>query len=205
ASAGESVSEQKQEIAVATAMVMANCWKNCPEIPPRNAVGTNTAHSTSAMETSAPPTSSMVRSAASRRLMPSRRWRSTFSTTTMASSTTMPTASTRPNRVRLLIAKPSAAIAAKVPTRETGIATMGMMAGAPSLQEHQHDNDPEDHRLVDRLDQFADGLRDEFGRIIPDIVVETFREIGLEPDHGIGNVLRGSQRVRAGALGHQHR
>src|SRR6516162_6223410 len=59
ASAGESVNEQKQEIAVATAMVTANCWKNCPEIPPRNAVGTNTAHSTSAIETSAPPTSSI--------------------------------------------------------------------------------------------------------------------------------------------------
>ena len=39
-------------------------------MPPRNAVGTNTAHSTSAIDTSAPPTSSMVRSAASRRLMP---------------------------------------------------------------------------------------------------------------------------------------
>lgn len=70
ANAGDSVSEQKQEIAVATAMVTANCWKNCPEMPPRNAVGTNTAHSTSAIETSAPPTSSMVFNAASRRLMP---------------------------------------------------------------------------------------------------------------------------------------
>ena len=129
ASAGDSVSEQKQEIAVATAMVTANCWKNCPEMPPRNAVGTNTAHSTSAIETSAPPTSSMVFSAASRRLMPCSRCRSTFSTTTMASSTTMPTASTRPNSVRLLIEKPSAAITAKVPTSDTGIAMIGMIAG----------------------------------------------------------------------------
>ena len=129
ASAGDSVSEQKQEIAVATAMVTANCWKNCPEMPPRNAVGTNTAHSTSAIDTSAPPTSSMVRSAASRRLMPCSRWRSTFSTTTIASSTTMPTASTRPNRVRLLIENPSAAITAKVPTSDTGMAMIGMMAG----------------------------------------------------------------------------
>ncbi len=129
ASAGDSVSEQKQEIAVATAMVTANCWKNCPEIPPRNAVGTNTAHSTSAIETSAPPTSSMVLSAASRRLKPCSRWRSTFSTTTMASSTTIPTARTRPNKVRLLMEKPSAAITAKVPTSDTGIAMIGMIAG----------------------------------------------------------------------------
>ena len=129
ASAGDSVSEQKQEIAVATAMVTANCWKNCPEMPPRKAVGTNTAQSTSAIETSAPPTSSMVLSAASRRLVPSWRCRSTFSTTTMASSTTMPTARTRPNSVKLLIENPSAAITAKVPTSDTGIAMIGMIAG----------------------------------------------------------------------------
>jgi hypothetical protein len=59
-SAGESVSELKHEITVATAIAIANCRKNWPEIPPRNAVGTNTAVSTSAMEMSAVPTSSMV-------------------------------------------------------------------------------------------------------------------------------------------------
>ena len=42
----------------------------------------------------------------------------------------------------------------------------------PALQEHQHDDDDEDHRLVDGLDQFADGLRDELGRVVADIVVE---------------------------------
>ena len=98
-------------------------------MPPRNAVGTNTAHSTSAIETSALPTSSIVLSAASRRLMPCSRCRSTFSTTTIASSTTMPTASTSPNRVRLLIENPNAAITAKVPTSDTGMAIMGMIAG----------------------------------------------------------------------------
>ena len=54
--------------------------------------------------------------------------RSTFSTTTMASSTTMPIASTRPNSDRLLSEKPNAAIRKNVPTSDTGIATMGMMA-----------------------------------------------------------------------------
>ena len=76
---------------------------------------------------------------------------------------------------------------------------------APALQEHQHDDDDEDHRLVDGLDQLADGLRDELGRIVADIVVEPFGETGLELDHGVGNVLGGGQRVGAGALGHQHR
>ena len=52
--------------------------------------------------------------------------RSTFSTTTMASSTTMPIASTRPNRVRALIVKPSGTITAKVPMIDTGTAISGM-------------------------------------------------------------------------------
>ena len=46
----------------------------------------------------------------------------------MASSTTMPTASTRPNSVRLLSVKPNIAMKKKVPINETGMATSGMMA-----------------------------------------------------------------------------
>src|SRR3954452_22418535 len=72
-SAGESVSELKQEMTVATAIAIANCRKNWPEMPPRNAVGTNTADRTNAIEISAVPTSSMVRRAASSGLAPSDR------------------------------------------------------------------------------------------------------------------------------------
>ncbi len=53
-------------------------------------------------------------------------WCSTASTTTMASSTTMPTASTMANRVRVLMENPSGTNAAKVPTSDTGTASMGM-------------------------------------------------------------------------------
>jgi hypothetical protein len=52
--------------------------------------------------------------------------RSTFSRTTIASSTTMPIASTMPNKVRVLMEKPSRYIPAKVPIRETGTAAMGI-------------------------------------------------------------------------------
>ena len=92
------------------------------------AVGTKTAIITSTMATRAPPTSSMVIWAASRGVTPRRRCRSMFSTTTMASSTTMPMASTRPNSDRLLIEKPAAAITARVPIRQTGMAMIGMIA-----------------------------------------------------------------------------
>ena len=53
--------------------------------------------------------------------------RSTFSTTTMASSTTIPMASTRPNRLKALIEKPSKCSTANVPTTDTGTASSGMM------------------------------------------------------------------------------
>jgi hypothetical protein len=46
----------------------------------------------------------------------------------MASSTTMPMARMRPNSVRLFKEKPSADITAKVPMRETGMATIGISA-----------------------------------------------------------------------------
>ena len=90
--------------------------------------GTNTAHSTSAIAISAPPTSSMLRFEASRGLRPAAILRSTFSTTTMASSTTMPTASTSPNSDRLFSEKPNSAMKKNVPISEIGIATSGMMA-----------------------------------------------------------------------------
>ena len=93
-----------------------------------NAVGTNTAISTSAMPISAPPTSSIVRCAASLGAMPARRCRSTFSTTTMASSTTMPIDSTSANIDRLFSEKPNADITASVPISDTGMASSGISA-----------------------------------------------------------------------------
>ena len=88
----------------------------------------NTAHSTSAIAIRAPPTSSMLRIAASRGEWPAAMLRSTFSTTTMASSTTMPIASTSPNSERLLSVNPNRPITKNVPTSEIGMATIGMMA-----------------------------------------------------------------------------
>ena len=92
------------------------------------AAGTNTAHNTSAIATSAPPTSSMLLTAASWGESPAAMLRSTFSTTTIASSTTMPIASTSPNSDRLLSVNPKIPMKKKVPISDTGIATMGMIA-----------------------------------------------------------------------------
>ncbi len=107
-------------------MVSANWRKNWPVRPLMKAVGTNTAQSTRAVETMGPVTSVMALRAASSGERPPSMFRSTFSTTTMASSTTTPMASTRPNRVSVLRPKPSRCMAAKVPISETGTAISGI-------------------------------------------------------------------------------
>ena len=58
---------------------------------------------------------------------PSLIFRSTFSTTTMASSTTIPIASTSPNSDKVFNEKPSKCMKAKVPTSDTGTATKGII------------------------------------------------------------------------------
>ena len=92
-----------------------------------NAIGTNTATSTSAIAMIGPLTSSIALYVASRGDRPLPMLRSTFSTTTIASSTTMPIASTRPNSDSALMEKPNASISANVPTIDTGTAISGMM------------------------------------------------------------------------------
>ncbi len=92
-----------------------------------NAVGTNTAPSTSAMAMIGPDTSSIARLVASSGGWPSSMCRSAFSTTTMASSTTMPMASTRPKSDSVLSEKPRPSMIAKVPISDTGTATSGMI------------------------------------------------------------------------------
>src|SRR5436853_184764 len=92
-----------------------------------NAVGTNTAHKTSAVAIIGLVTSLIARLAASTGDNPREILRSTFSTTTIASSTTMPIARTRPNNERLLMENPSASMTANVPTSDTGTAASGII------------------------------------------------------------------------------
>ena len=107
---------------------------------------------------------------------PAAKFRSTFSTTTIASSTTMPMASTSPNSDRLLSEYPAIASTAKVPTSEIGIARTGMIEAPRLLQEnddHQHD---QHDRLEQGVQDRVDRLRDELGRVVDDAVFEAARE-----------------------------
>ena len=127
-SAGVRVSATIPDSTTAITMVTANCLYMAPVMPPMNATGMNTEHSTSTIATRAPLTCRMARSAATLGLTCSvSMMRSTFSMTTMASSTTMPMASTSPNRVRVLTENPSADRPRKVPTMLTGTASTGMI------------------------------------------------------------------------------
>ena len=101
-----------------------------PEVPGKKDTGMNTAESTSAVATTAPPTCFMLRWVASRASTSSSSMtRSTFSMTTMASSTTRPVANVRPKSVSVLSEKPKALTKAKVPMSDTGsvVATTRML------------------------------------------------------------------------------
>ena len=65
--------------------------------------------------------------AAFSRVMPSRMWRSTFSTTTMASSTTRPTDNTIARSVSRFKVNPKSCMRNNAPISEIGIATTGMI------------------------------------------------------------------------------
>ena len=98
-----------------------------PVVPGNSATGTNTATSTSEVATTAPATSFMATEAAlCGSVMPSAMWRSTFSMTTMASSTTNPVAKVIPNKVSVLMEKPSALTKMNVPTSDTGMVIAGI-------------------------------------------------------------------------------
>ena len=85
-----------------------------------------TADNTSAIPTTGPEISSIALREASFGDMPSSMWRSTASTTTIASSTTRPIANTRPNSESVLIENPNSGKKTNVPTRETGTASSGI-------------------------------------------------------------------------------
>ena len=96
-------------------------------MPPINATGINTAHSTITIAITALETCSIDFIAACNGLsFSSRISRSTFSSTTIASSTTIPIAKIMANNVSKLMVKPSKYKPAKVPINEIGTAIIGI-------------------------------------------------------------------------------
>ncbi|CUI44712.1 Uncharacterised protein [Achromobacter xylosoxidans] len=125
------------EIRMAATSVIENSRNSRSTSPPMNRIDTNTTDSASVIATSVKPTSRTPRRAAWRGPSPRSRWREMFSSTTMASSTTRPAATISAISDRLLSEKPHRYMTAKVATRQTGIATLGM-AAARALPRNSH-------------------------------------------------------------------
>ena len=89
-------------------------------------------------------------------VMPSSRWRLTFSTTMMASSTTRPIASTSASSVSRLIEKPKASIMMKVPISDSGIATTGITTERSEPRKSEHDQRDDQQRLDQRVHDLVD-------------------------------------------------
>ena len=93
ASIGVRVSATTSEISTEIATVAPNSPRKLPTMPSTNTTGTNTAAMESVAAVAAKAISLVPRDAASWEESPWSRWRSMFSSTTIASSITTPTAS----------------------------------------------------------------------------------------------------------------
>ncbi|OPX97952.1 MAG: hypothetical protein A4E60_03139 [Syntrophorhabdus sp. PtaB.Bin047] len=108
-------------------MVTENWRYMTPVEPPKKAMGPKTAESTRPMPMRALVICSMDLAVASFGGRPSSLMiRSTFSTTTIASSTRSPMDKTMANIVSMLMEKPNNPSTAKVPSRTTGTAMVGI-------------------------------------------------------------------------------
>ena len=157
------------------------------------------------MPISAPPTSSIVRCAASRGAMPARKCRSAFSTTTIASSTTMPIDSTRPNIDRLFSEKPKTRHDRERADQRHRDREQRDDRRAPALQEQHHDDHRENHRLEQRfLHRVHRGARERHG-VENDLVGDARRELALQLLHRVADVVPGLERVGVRRLLHAQR
>ena len=139
---GVKVSETTAEIKIDTAKVMANSWNKRPTTSAMNNSGINTAISEKVSEMMVKPiwreplkaaakaAARQSPSCASPSLARCSKWRAMFSIITMASSTTKPLEMVKAIKVRLLIEKPARYITPKVPTSDSGTATLGIKVAA---------------------------------------------------------------------------
>src|ERR1700722_18191070 len=173
ARAGLKLSALNAEMITEIAMVTANCWYNRPVMPGMKAVGMNTAESTRAMPMTGPEISCMAFSAASFGAMPSSIWRSTASTTTIASSTTRPIASTMPNIDSVLMEKPNSG---KSADQRHGNGEQRYERGAPTLEKKIDDDDHEHQRDAQRQDDFPNTFGDSVRLVQGNNVVHVRRK-----------------------------
>src|SRR5437773_4523641 len=151
------------ETAIATDSVTANSRKRRPTMPPIRRMGMKTATSEVLIESTVKPTSLEPRRVASVGESPCSRYRVMFSITTMASSTTKPVEMVSAIKDKLSTLYPSKYMTAKVPIKETGTATPGMMVAHPVTQKckdnQNHQSDRNHQRYFNVFHRSADRCR----------------------------------------------
>ena len=106
-------------------------------MPGMKATGTNTAARVSEVAMTAVPISSAASRAASKGVLPMRKWRTMFSISTMASSTRMPTTTDRASSVMMFSENPNAYITANVGMIDSGKATAEIQVARQSRRNSQ--------------------------------------------------------------------
>jgi hypothetical protein len=125
-SIGVSVTDTTPEMRMAAVIVTANSRKRRPRMPPMKRMGMNTAASDVVIVMIVKPISFDPVSAASSGVSPRSRWRTMFSSITIASSTTKPIERMSAIIDRLFRLKFSTFITANVPRIEKGSASAGI-------------------------------------------------------------------------------
>ena len=169
------------------------------------AAGTNTAHSTSAIAISAPPTSSMLLIAASRGRQP--RGDVALHVLHHHDGVVDHDADRQhePEQRQIVQRESEHRHQEERPDQRYRNRDQRNDGGAPSLQEqddHQHD---QQNGLADGLLHRVDRLLDELGRVIDDGVFHPDRQARRDQLHGRADFPRGRQRVRARSLEHCER
>ena len=135
---------------------------------------------------------------------PSRRWRSTFSTTTMASSTTRPTESTIASRVSRLIVKPKTCMRKTAPMSEIGIATIGMMTERHEPRKRKMTMHDDEQRFHQGLKDFLDRGVDVGCAVVGDAALHAGGQFLLDLLHLGPDPLDHVDRVRIGQNENAH-
>ena len=125
-SIGVRVNDTNSEISTAADKVTANSRNSRPGMPPISSNGINTATNDKLIDSTVKPTSLAPLSEAASGVSPSSIRRAMFSSMTMASSTTKPVAIISAINDRLFKLKLHRYMTTKVPTNDTGTATLGI-------------------------------------------------------------------------------
>ena len=161
---------------VAEAIVTANWRKNWPEMPGMKAAGMNTAESTSAIAISAPPTSSMVRCAASFGTHAEPQIALDILDDDDRVVDDDADRQHQPEQRQIVQREAERGEHRKGADQRHRDRHDRDDRGAPGLQKQDDDDDDEDHGLEDRLLHLVDRFGDELGRVVDDVVAQAARE-----------------------------